>query len=90
MDIIVLFLAMIVVGLIVGLLANVIWKENKPLGKKGDFLVAVISAVVIGLIDWFVIPAMGFSDTMKYMGVVFEPAIGALLVLWLIRFAKKS
>jgi hypothetical protein len=45
---------------------------------------------VIGLLDWFVIPAMGFSDTMKYLGVAIEPAVGALLVLWIIRVAQKS
>jgi len=45
--------------------------------------------VVIGLIDWFVIPAMGFSNTMKYLGVALEPALGALLVLWIIRRAKQ-
>jgi hypothetical protein len=45
--------------------------------------------VIIGLLDWFVIPAMGFSTLMKYLGVAFEPALGALAVLWIIRKAKK-
>jgi hypothetical protein len=40
--------------------------------------------------DWYVIPAMGFSDTLKYIGVATEPAIGALLVLWLIRRARQQ
>ena len=89
MEIIVLVVAMVVVGLLMGALAGPIWKEKRPIGVGGDYVVAVVSAVAIGLIDWFVIPAMGFSDTMKYLGVAVEPALGALLVLWVVRLAKK-
>jgi uncharacterized membrane protein YeaQ/YmgE (transglycosylase-associated protein family) len=90
MEIIVIIIGMVLVGLIMGYIAGLIWKENRPIGVRGDYLVSVISAVVIGLLDWFVIPAMGFSDTMKYLGVAIEPAVGALLVLWIIRVAQKS
>ena len=90
MEIFLIIIIMIVVGLIMGYIAGLIWKENRPIGVRGDYLVSVISAIVIGLLDWFVIPAMGFSDTMKYFGVAIEPAVGALLVLWIIRVAQKS
>ena len=76
-------------GVIIGWLAGPIWKGKRPIGANGDYAAAVIAAVVIGLLDWFVIPAMGFSNTMKYLGVAFEPAIGAIIVLWIIRAAKK-
>jgi uncharacterized membrane protein YeaQ/YmgE (transglycosylase-associated protein family) len=89
MEILILIMAMVVVGIIIGFVAGLIWKEERPIGVKGDYLVAVISTVVIGLIDWFVIPAMGFSDTIKWLGILLEPALGALLVLWIIRIARK-
>ncbi|MFN2159193.1 MAG: hypothetical protein ACK2U3_02230 [Anaerolineales bacterium] len=89
MEILILIAAMVVVGLVIGFLAGLIWRGNRPIGVKGDYLVAVISTVVIGLIDWFVIPAMGFSDTIKWLGILLEPALGALLVLWIIRIARK-
>jgi len=89
MEIIILIVAMIVVGLIVGWLAGPIWKDNRPIGQQGDYIAAVITAVVVGLLDWFVIPAMGFSDNLRNLGVAMEPALGALLVLWIIRLAKK-
>jgi uncharacterized membrane protein YeaQ/YmgE (transglycosylase-associated protein family) len=89
MQIIILILIMLVVGVIIGWLAGLIWKGQRPIGVRGDYLAAVITAVLVGLIDWFVIPAMGFSDTMKYLGVALEPAIGALLVMWIIRLAKQ-
>ena len=89
MEIVILVVAMIVVGLVIGFLAGVIWKDNRPIGVRGDYIAAVISAVVTGLLDWYVIPAMGFSDTLKWLGVALEPPMVALLVLWIIRKAKK-
>ena len=88
MEILIVIVGMIVVGLIIGALAGVIWKDNRPIGVAGDYIAAVVSAIVIGLIDWYVIPAMGFSDTLKILGILTEPALGALLVLWIIRKAK--
>jgi uncharacterized membrane protein YeaQ/YmgE (transglycosylase-associated protein family) len=87
--ILILIVVMIVVGLIIGALAGPIWKDKRPIGVRGDYLAAVITAVAVGLLDWFVIPAMGFSNTMRYLGVAIEPAAGALIVLWLFRVARR-
>jgi uncharacterized membrane protein YeaQ/YmgE (transglycosylase-associated protein family) len=89
MDILFLIVAMVLVGALMGFMAGLIWKDDRPIGVGGDYIVAIIAAVVMGLIDWFVIPALGFSDTMKWIGVLTEPALTSLLVLWLIRVAKK-
>ena len=89
MEIVILVVAMIVVGLIIGWLAGPIWKNKRPIGVRGDYIAAVVTAVVVGLIDWYVIPAMGFSDNLRNLGVAMEPALGALLVLWIIRQAKR-
>ena len=89
MEILILVLAMIVVGLLMGFVAGLIWKDNRPIGVKGDYIAAVITTVVVGLLDWYVIPAMGFSDMIKWLGIIFEPALSALLVLWIIRAARK-
>lgn len=89
MNIVILIVAMIIVGLIVGWLAGPIWKNKRPIGVRGDYIASVITAVAVGLMDWYVIPAMGFSDNLRNMGAAIEPALGALLVLWIIRAAKK-
>lgn len=89
MQIIILIIAMIAVGLIVGWLAGPIWKNRRPIGLRGDYIAAVITAIVVGFMDWYIIPAMGFSNSMRNMGVAMEPAFAALLVLWIIRAAKK-
>ncbi|MCK5317221.1 MAG: hypothetical protein KAJ55_04870 [Anaerolineales bacterium] len=88
MEILILVAAMVVVGLIIGALAGAIWKDNRPIGVRGDYIAAVIAAVLTGLLDWYVIPAMGFSDTLKYIGIAGEPPLVALAVLWVIRKAK--
>ena len=89
MEIIILIAAMVLVGLVTTVLAGVIWKGERPNGVGGDMLAASLTAIIFGLIDWYVIPAMGFSDTMKIIGIMFEPLLGALLVLWLMRRVKK-
>jgi uncharacterized membrane protein YeaQ/YmgE (transglycosylase-associated protein family) len=88
MDILILVVAMVIVGLVIGALAPRIFKGEAPYGARGDYIASVLSTVIIGLMDWFVIPAMNFSDTVKYIGIALEPALGALVVLWLIRRAK--
>ena len=89
MEILLVIVGMVVVGLIMGAVAGLIWKDDRPYGAAGDYIIAVITCVIVGLIDWYVIPAMGYSDTLRNIGLLFEPALGALLVLWLIRKAKK-
>ncbi len=90
MQIVILIAAMIVVGFVMGWLAGLIWKGKRPIGVKGDYIAAILTAIAIGMLDWFVIPAMGFSLTLRNLGVAFEPAISALLVLWIIRAAKQA
>jgi len=89
METVILVVAMIVVGLIAGWLAGPIWKNKRPIGVRGDYIAAVVTAIVVGFMDWYLIPKMGFSDSMRNMGVALEPFLGALLVLWIIRAAKK-
>ena len=88
MEIVYLIAAMIVVGLLIGWLAGLIWKYRSPEDARRDYTVAVIATVATGLLDWFVVPAMGFSDTLKFIATALEPAGMALLVLWIIRKAK--
>ena len=88
MQVLILIAAMIAVGFLMGYIAGLIWKDNRPIGIRGDYIAAIISAIVMGLIDWFLIPAMGFGDAIRLIGVILEPPASALIVLWLIRKAK--
>lgn len=85
-----LIIAMIIVGLVMGWVAGLIWKDNHPIGVRGDYVVAIITAIIVGLLDWIIIPEMGFSERIKLIGVALEPPLGVLAVLWIIRVAKKQ
>jgi len=89
MQIVFVLIGMVAVGLLIGWLAGPIWKGNRPYGTTGDNIAAIVTAVAVALIDWYVIPAMGFSDQLKYIGVAVEPALSALIVLWIMRLIKK-
>jgi uncharacterized membrane protein YeaQ/YmgE (transglycosylase-associated protein family) len=89
MTVVILVVVMIVVGLVVGAIAGLIWREERPLGVPGDYIVAIVATVATGLLDWYVIPAMGFSDIWKWLGVALEPPLVALIVLWLIYKARQ-
>ncbi len=77
---------MTVVGLIAGFVAGLIWKDD----RKGDYPVAIIAAIITGMMSFFVVPMMGFPDTLKWISISTEPFLVALGVLWLIRYAKKN
>ncbi len=85
MEVLYVIIAMLVVGLVMGYVAGLIWKDD-----FNNYPAAIITAIIVGLLDFYVIPMMGFSDTMKWMGVALEPALSALLVLWIIRYAKRN
>ena len=85
MDVVILIVVMVGVGALLAQFADKIFKGERPRGVQGDYVAAISSTVVVGLVDWFVIPAMNFSTQMQYLGVIFEPAIFALIVLWLMR-----
>ena len=89
MEILLVIVGMVIAGLIMGFVAGLIWKDNRPIGVTGDYIASVITTVLVGLLDWYLIPALGFSDTIKIIGIIFEPALSALLVLWIIRKAKQ-
>ena len=89
MEIILVIVGMVIVGLIMGAVAGLIWKDNRPYGVAGDYIASVITTVIVGLFDWYLIPLLGFSDTIKIIGIIFEPALSALLVLWIMRKSKQ-
>jgi uncharacterized membrane protein YeaQ/YmgE (transglycosylase-associated protein family) len=88
MEIVLLIAAMVVVGLIMTYVSKLIWKDELPVGMPNAYIVGVVTAVVVGLLDWFVIPAMGFSDTLKYVGVASEPVLSVPIVFWVIKKAR--
>lgn len=90
MDILIVAGAMFLIGLLMGFIAGKIWEEDRPIGVRGDYVVAVLVTVIVGVLEWFLLPRIGFSQTITIIAVAFEPALSALFVLWLIRKAKRQ
>ena len=88
MELIIIILAMAVVGLVMAYLAGFIWKDGQPVAAPGVYLIGMVTAIVVGLLDWYLIPAMGFSAIWKYAGIAIEPALSVLLVLRIIKKAR--
>ena len=89
MELLIIVGAMVVVGLIIGWLAGPIWKGKRPKGVRADYIAAVVTAVLVGLMSWYFVPMLGFSDTLRNISLVTEPAGSALVVLWVMRKIKR-
>jgi uncharacterized membrane protein YeaQ/YmgE (transglycosylase-associated protein family) len=86
---IILVVAMIAVGIVIGWFGDKIFKGERPKGLQGDILAATLTTIIVGLLDWIVIPMIIEGDTIRLLGVIFEPALGALVVLWIMRRASQ-
>jgi len=84
-EILYIIFAMVFVGLFIGWLAGKIWKDD----RKGDYTLAIIVTVATAMASYFVIPALGLNSTWMWVSVATEPAGLALIVLWLVRKARR-
>jgi uncharacterized membrane protein YeaQ/YmgE (transglycosylase-associated protein family) len=79
----------IVIGLLVGALASVVARSEPPYGLVVDIVASVLTMVVVGLGDYYILPLMGITGALRFAGTVLEPLMGAVLVLWLLRYIKR-
>jgi uncharacterized membrane protein YeaQ/YmgE (transglycosylase-associated protein family) len=87
---VILFAIWIVSGLVVGLLAASIWKGERPYGELADYGLAVILAIIIGAVDWFLITdLLGIEGGLKFLLAVSEPPLASLVGLWILRKIKR-
>jgi len=89
-SLIILFVIWIVLGLVVGYGASGIFKGERPYGLGGDLTAALLSEIIVGLMDWFLIPVMlpNMAPIWKFAAALVEPFLTALIVLWLMRYLK--
>ncbi len=89
-SLLILFVIWIVLGLIVGYAATSIFKGERPYGVGGDVTAGILSEVIVGLGDWYLIPLMfpNMSPLWIFVAALVEPFISALIVLWLMRYLK--
>ncbi len=89
-SLIILFFIWIIMGLGFGYYATSIFKGDRPYGVNGDIIAGVITAVVVGLMDWYIVPMIfpNMGQLMLFLAAIVEPLFVVLLVLWLMRYIK--
>jgi len=89
MTIVILAAIWIVIGLLIGAVADPIWKGYRPYGATMDYVVAVVSAILVGLFDWYILPLINIEGTLRFVAALLEPPMGAILALWVMRLIRK-
>lgn len=78
----------ILVGLLVGALASLVGGAP-PYGLGADLAAAVGAMIGVGLLDYSLLPLLGYTGPIRLVAMVGEPLITAILVLWLLRVIKR-
>ena len=65
----------IVIGIIIGFVAGLIWKDNRPIGVKGDYLVAILSYNCFRINSLVPAPCPGFQSNHKIIRNVWRRTI---------------
>jgi uncharacterized membrane protein YeaQ/YmgE (transglycosylase-associated protein family) len=88
---IVMFVLWIVIGALAGWIVPLLAKSKPPYGLAVDLIVSIVVMILIGLGDWFIIPAMfpQFGGLILSVAALAEPFIGVLVALWLMRWWKR-
>ena len=67
-------------------LAGSIWKGERPYGELVDYGLSIILAVLVGLIDWYLVADFfNFEGVLKFVVAVGEPPFVSLIGLWILR-----
>ena len=77
-------------GASLGYYATGTFKGDRPYGVNGDLIAGIVTAILVGLMDWFVVPMVfpNFGQGMIFLAAILEPLLSILIVLWLIRYIK--
>jgi uncharacterized membrane protein YeaQ/YmgE (transglycosylase-associated protein family) len=78
----------ILVGLLVGALASLLGGAP-PYGVGADLAAAVAAMISVGLLDYALLPLLGYTGPIRLVAMLGEPLIGSVLVLWLLRVIKR-
>ena len=88
-SIVIWFIIWVVVGLLVGALASIVTKNEPPYGLAIDVVVSVLTMVVVGLGDYYILPLIGITGVIHFLATILEPLLATIFVLWLLRVIKR-
>lgn len=83
------FAIWVIVGLLIGALASMVTKNAPPYGLGIDIAASVLTMVIVGLGDYYILPLMSIKGAMAFAATILEPSLSAVIVLWLLRVIKR-
>ncbi len=88
-DLIVLLVAWLIIGGLVGAFAGKVAKSEPPFGLTVDVIASVVTEVIIGAAAWFIRPVLGTDGIPRLLiSTIGDPLSAALIVLWILRRVK--
>jgi uncharacterized membrane protein YeaQ/YmgE (transglycosylase-associated protein family) len=86
MGTVVLAIVLAIIGVLAGWLGPMAVNSRRPYGMAGDIIAAVLTMLVLGLVEWlWIIPLFGFPNWLNLAASIGDPLVLALIVLWLLR-----
>jgi len=74
----------ILIGLLVGALSGLL-DGPPPHGAAADLGATLLATVAVGLLDYDILPLLGYRGTLRFVAKLVEPPIGAAIAIWLLR-----
>lgn len=89
-SLVILFVIWIVMGAGIGFYADSIFKGDRPYGANGDVVAGLATAIIVGVLDWVVIPLVfpNMGQSLIFVAAILEPLLSIFIVLWLLRYIK--
>jgi uncharacterized membrane protein YeaQ/YmgE (transglycosylase-associated protein family) len=91
MSITILVVLWIIVGVVAAALAPRIFKKPAPFGTTVEYVICMVTAIVVGLLDWLVfLPLFNVRGPLAFVGSLVEPFLSAWLVIWILRQVRQA
>jgi uncharacterized membrane protein YeaQ/YmgE (transglycosylase-associated protein family) len=86
---IVLLIAWLIIGGLVGAFAGKVAKSEPPFGLTVDLIASIVTEVSIGATAWFICPLLSIDGIPRLLiSTIGDPLLAALIVLWILRRVK--
>ena len=90
MSVLVIYLVIwVVLGLMVGALAGLIGGGSSPYGLGVDIGLSVVTMIGVGMLDYVIMPLLGYDGILRFIAMMGEPLITAVIALWVLRVVKR-
>lgn len=77
-------IAWLIIGLVAGLLANLIVRGESTGGCIGSIVIGLLGAIVGG----FIFDALGLRREFTWLGSILVATVGAVIILWVLRVVQ--